>query len=109
MALRRPARVLAVEPFFMELISGVEAELSARSYALTLQVVADQAAEIALYRRWGTERRVDGVLLCDLRMDDPRIPVLEDLGLPTGVFGSNTGAGRLISVGCDDAAAVVKA
>ena len=109
MALRRPARVLGVEPFFMELISGVEAELSARSYALTLQVVADQAAEIALYRRWGTERRVDGVLLCDLRMNDPRIPVLEDLGLPTVVFGSNSGTGRLISVGCDDAAAVVKA
>ena len=29
----------------MELISGVEAELSARSYALTLQVVADADAD----------------------------------------------------------------
>jgi DNA-binding LacI/PurR family transcriptional regulator len=109
MALRRPARVLAVEPFFMELISGVEAELAARSYALTLQVVADQAAEVALYRRWGTERRVDGVLVCDLRVDDPRIPVLEHLDLPAVVIGSRAGSGRLLSVGSADAAAVVEA
>lgn len=50
--LARPAQTLGIEPFFMELISGVEAELSARSYALTLQVVADADAEIAVYRRW---------------------------------------------------------
>ena len=56
-----------LEPFFMELISGVEAELSARSYALTLQVVPDPDAEVAVYRRWWGERRVDGVLVCDLR------------------------------------------
>src|SRR5687768_8430248 len=54
----RPARTLGLEPCFMELISGVEATLSARSYALTLQVVADAAAEVALYRRWWGERRV---------------------------------------------------
>ena len=87
MVLRRPARILGVEPFFMELISGVEAELSTRSYALTLQVVADQDAEIALYRRWWGERRVDGVLVCDLHADDRRIPALEDLDLPAVVIG----------------------
>jgi DNA-binding LacI/PurR family transcriptional regulator len=109
MALRRPARTLGVEPFFMELISGVEAELSARSYALTLQVVADQAAEIAVYRRWWSERRVDGVLICDLRVDDPRIPVLEELGLAAVVIGAGSGAGSLPSVWSDDAAAVEEA
>ena len=35
----RPARILGLEPWFMGLISGFEAELGARSYALTLQVV----------------------------------------------------------------------
>jgi DNA-binding LacI/PurR family transcriptional regulator len=109
MALRRPARILGVEPFFMELISGVEAELSTRSYALMLQVVADQAAEVALYRRWGSERRVDGVLVCDLRVNDPRIPELEELGLATVVIGSSAGAGSLISLGSDDAGSVVEA
>jgi DNA-binding LacI/PurR family transcriptional regulator len=109
MALRRPARTLAVEPFFMELISGVEAELSARSYALTLQVVADQDAEIAVYRRWWSERRVDGVLVCDLRVDDPRIGVLQELDLHAVVIGASAGAGNLPSVWSDDHAAVVEA
>jgi DNA-binding LacI/PurR family transcriptional regulator len=109
MALRRPARILGVEPFFMELISGVEAELSARSYALTLQVVADHTAEISLYRRWWGERRVDGVLVCDLRVDDPRIPALEQLDLAAVVIGADTGSGTLVSVGSDDSAAVIEA
>ncbi|MTK02003.1 LacI family DNA-binding transcriptional regulator [Micromonospora sp. CP22] len=106
--LARPARTLGIEPFFMELISGVEAELSARSYALTLQMVADQTAEIAVYRRWWAERRVDGVLICDLRIDDGRVPVLEELGLPAVVIGGPTGTGGLPSVWSDDAAALVE-
>ncbi|RKN49414.1 LacI family DNA-binding transcriptional regulator [Micromonospora endolithica] len=108
LALCRPARTLGIEPFFMELISGVEAELSARSYALTLQVVADQDAEIAVYRRWWGERRVDGVLVCDLRASDRRVPALEELGLPAVVIGGPGGTGQLASVWSDDAAALVE-
>lgn len=106
LALCRSARVLGVEPFYMELISGVEAELSARSYALTLQVVADQDAEIAVYRRWWGERRVDGVLITDLRINDRRVPVLEQLQLPTVVIGGPQGTGSLPPVFCDEGAAL---
>jgi DNA-binding LacI/PurR family transcriptional regulator len=109
MVLRRPARILGVEPFFMELISGVEAELSARGYALALQVVADVDAEISVYQRWWAERRVDGVLVCDLRVEDPRIAVLEALELPTVVIGAPFGSGALVSVWSNDAAAVTEA
>ncbi|GAB3172180.1 LacI family transcriptional regulator [Micromonospora palomenae] len=108
LALCRPARILGIEPFFMELISGVEAELSARSYALTLQVVADQEAEIAVYRRWWAERRVDGVFVCDLRTDDRRVPALEELQLPAVVIGGPGHTGSLASVWSDDAAALVE-
>lgn len=108
LALCRPARTLGIEPFFMELISGVEAELSARSYALTLQVVSDQDAELAVYRRWWGERRVDGVLVCDLRTDDRRVPALEQMGLPAVVIGGPGGTGGLASVWVDDAAALVE-
>ncbi|GAB7050496.1 LacI family DNA-binding transcriptional regulator [Catenuloplanes indicus] len=108
LALCRPARTLGIEPFFMELISGVEAELSARSYALTLQVVADPDAEIAVYRRWWGERRVDGVLLCDLRTDDRRVPVLEQLQLPAVVIGGPDGTGTLPGVWSDEAAALAE-
>ncbi|MFC7547541.1 LacI family DNA-binding transcriptional regulator [Plantactinospora sp. GCM10030261] len=109
LALCRPARILGVEPFFMELISGVEGELSARGYALTLQVVADPDAEIAVYRRWWGERRVDGVFLCDLRVDDRRVPTLEELGLPAVVIGGPGHTGRLANIWSDDAAAVDEA
>ncbi len=108
LALRRPARILGIEPFFMELISGVEAELSARSYALTLQVVATAQDEVAVYRRWWGERRVDGVLICDLRVDDERIPVLDKLQLPAVVIGGPAHTGNLSSVWSDDAAALVE-
>jgi DNA-binding LacI/PurR family transcriptional regulator len=108
LALCRPARTLGLEPFFMELISGVEAELSAQSYALTLQVVPDPEAEVALYRRWWGERRVDGVLVCDLRDGDARIPVLEKLRLPAVVIGGPGHTGRLPNVWSDDAAALVE-
>lgn len=103
LALCRPARVLGIEPFFMELISGLEAELSARDYGLTLQVVADPEAELAVHRRWWAERRVDGVLVCDLRVDDPRVPALEELGLPAVVIGGPAHTGGLPSVWHDDA------
>lgn len=103
LALCRPARVLGIEPFFMELISGLEAELSARDYGLTLQVVADAEAELAVHRRWWAERRVDGVLVCDLRVDDPRVPALAELGLPAVVIGGPAYTGGLPSVWHDDA------
>ncbi|WP_428961554.1 LacI family DNA-binding transcriptional regulator [Micromonospora fluostatini] len=108
LALCRPARTLGIEPFFMELISGVEAELSARSYALTLQVVADPDAEIEVYRRWWAERRVDGVLLCDLRTEDRRVPALEKLQLPAVVIGGPEHTGNLAHVWSDDAAPLVE-
>jgi DNA-binding LacI/PurR family transcriptional regulator len=102
----RPARILGVEPFFMQLISGFETELSARSYGLTLQVVASLDAEIEVYHRWWAERRVDGVILVDLRVNDPRVPVLERLGLPAIVIGNPRGTGRMAGVWSDDAAAL---
>jgi DNA-binding LacI/PurR family transcriptional regulator len=108
LALCRPARTLGLEPFFMDLISGVEAELSAHSYALMLQVVADAEAEVALYRRWWGERRVDGVLVCDLRDDDPRVPALEKIKLPAVVIGGPGHTGRLPNVWSDDSAAIVE-
>ncbi len=108
LVLSRPARTLGLEPFFMELISGVEATLSARSYGLTLQMTSDPEAEAAIYRRWWGERRIDGVLVCDLRENDPRIPEIEKLNLPAVVIGGPGHTGGLANIWSDDAAAVVE-
>jgi DNA-binding LacI/PurR family transcriptional regulator len=106
LAIARPARVLGLEPFFMEFVSGIESELANRHTALLLQVVHDHEEEIATYRRWWGGRRVDGVIVVDLHVDDERVPVLEELGLPAVVVGGPDGLGSLPGVWSDDAAAV---
>ncbi|MFG1879605.1 LacI family DNA-binding transcriptional regulator [Sphaerisporangium sp. NPDC049003] len=106
LALCRPARFLGVEPFFMELISGIEGELSARSYALMLQVVTDHDEEMAVYRRWWGEGRIDGAILVDLHFADPRVSEMEALGMPVVVLGHPSESGSLVPVWSDDGAAV---
>ena len=108
LVLARPARTLAVEGFFPEFLAGVESELSARSIALTLQLATDLAGEIEVYRRWWAEHRVDGVLLLDLREDDPRTDALAELGLPAVVVGGPLVDPRFGSVWHDERAAVVE-
>ena len=106
LVLARPARMLALEPYFVELISGVESELSERSIALTIQLVHNLDEEIAVYRRWWAERRVDGVLMVDLRSDDPRIAELLRIGLPVVVVGGPVQDHALPAVWHDEAPVV---
>ncbi|GIG64444.1 LacI family DNA-binding transcriptional regulator [Phytomonospora endophytica] len=104
----RPARTLGVEPFFAQLLSGLQARLSADSIALQLLVVEDIEAEMEVYRRWASEHRVDGLILVDPRVDDPRTEVLEKLGIPSVVLGGLPGKhGRLSSVWADDREAML--
>jgi DNA-binding LacI/PurR family transcriptional regulator len=92
----------------MELVSGLESVLSGRGYALMLQVVADAETELALYRSWWGEHRIDGTIVVDLRVDDPRVGLLDELGLPTVVVGGPTGIGSLPHVWADDAATMTE-
>jgi len=102
----RPARTLGIEPFFVQLIAGIQAELSAGGTALLFTMVEDQAAEIELYRAWWAQHRVDGVFLVDLQLRDRRVGVLRDLRMPAIAFGSPRGSGPLPAVWQDDVAAV---
>lgn len=95
LALARPAGTLAYEPFFSKLLSGIEAELSARQLALVLQIVEDVNAETGALRRWWAEHRVDGVMMVDLRVDDPRVPAIEEVGLPAVIIGGPGDTGKL--------------
>ena len=87
-------------------MSGIENTLAARSTALVLQVVPDHDAEVEAYRRWWAERRVDGIFLIDLRIEDKRVLVLEELGLPAVVIGGPGHHGRLPAVWSDDGSAM---
>jgi DNA-binding LacI/PurR family transcriptional regulator len=103
LTLNREVKTLGIEPFFMELITGVEAELATRSYGLLVQMAHDPAAGAALYRRWWSEGRTDGVMVCDVRVEDQRIAELERLRMPGVVLGPPSVCGSLPGVWSDDA------
>jgi DNA-binding LacI/PurR family transcriptional regulator len=103
----RPAQTIGAEPFFGLLLAGLQAGLSARAVALHLMVAEDTAAEIEVYRRWTSERSVDGFILVDLQVRDPRIAVLEELAMPCVVLGGPGGHGSLPAVWADDREAML--
>jgi DNA-binding LacI/PurR family transcriptional regulator len=88
MVLARPAGSLGVEAFFLQVVSGIQAGLAPHDHALVFQMVDDIEAECDLYRRWWAEGRVDGVIVVDPRVSDPRPEVLSVLGLPAVVVGA---------------------
>lgn len=93
----------------MEFMAGIESVLSTRSCALLLQVCAELDDELAAYRKWSAERRVDAVVVVDLRTDDQRIPLLQTLGLPAVFVASHPMPPDLTSVWTDDTAAMHEA
>jgi DNA-binding LacI/PurR family transcriptional regulator len=109
LVLARSAKTLSEEPFYMAFIGGVEAVLGEKSYALTIQVVPDLETEMAAYRKWSAERRVDAVIVVDLRVDDPRIPLLRKLELPALVVAHPSHAGGLTAVWTDSVTAMTEA
>jgi DNA-binding LacI/PurR family transcriptional regulator len=79
--LARPLEQLEVDPFFVRFLAGVERTLARSDHALVLRV-SDEPADLGAYRRLSS--RVDGFLLCDVEVDDPRFGVIE---LPAVVAG----------------------
>ncbi|RZS89796.1 LacI family transcriptional regulator [Motilibacter rhizosphaerae] len=100
----RPPELLQAEPFFAALIAGLESALSPLGIGLTLTLVGDVREESEVHRRWWAERRVDGVVVIDVRARDPRLPVLREIGLPAVVFGSHAKVDGIPSLRVDDRA-----
>lgn len=82
LVVQREVEVLEADPFFGAFIGGIEEVLPERGYALVLQVSADAHRTELRYRELGANRRVDGVILNELQVDDPRIPLVGELELP---------------------------
>jgi DNA-binding LacI/PurR family transcriptional regulator len=80
--LARPVEQLEVDPFFVRFLAGVERTLSRTDHALVLRVSSE--ADLDAYERLAASGRVDGFLLCDVELDDPRFDRIE---LPAVVAG----------------------
>jgi len=110
LVLARDPDTLGVESFYMQFLAGIESELASRSYSLLLQVVPTPEHELATHRKWRNSRRVDGVMLVDVTLDDPRIPLFrEDGALPCVVVGDPSVSGGLPTVWTDDASSMREA
>lgn len=103
--LSRSPEMIGTEPYYMQIIAGVERVLIEADMSLTLRMVSPQSgADLAIYSRWAGERRVDGVILFDEHVDDPRLPLLAELGLPAVLQGGPSQCPTVRSVETDDAA-----
>lgn len=95
---------LGVESFYMRFLAGIESVISPRSFGLLLQVVPTIEDEMDTLAKWRRTRRVDGVVLVDVTLDDPRIAMFSVSGaLPAVVVGDPSVARGLTSVWTDDA------
>ncbi|MEU8526710.1 MULTISPECIES: LacI family DNA-binding transcriptional regulator [Streptomyces] len=99
------ARLFA-EPYFLDIIRGVSAELAEADKQLLLTLVRSEQ-ERRRFEQYVAAQRVDGVLLASVHADDPLPDLVRELGLPvvlngrrsedeavTYVDSDNTGAGR---------------
>ncbi|MEV8624610.1 LacI family DNA-binding transcriptional regulator [Streptomyces sp. NPDC051079] len=99
------ARLFA-EPYFLDIIRGVSAELGEADKQLLLTLVRTER-ERQRFEQYLAAQRVDGVLLTSVHADDPLPDLVRELGLPVVLGGrrtadesaayvdsDNTGAGR---------------
>jgi DNA-binding LacI/PurR family transcriptional regulator len=102
MVLRRPRRDMLDEPFYDEIISGMERVLSRRGLHVLMQVVSSREEELACYARWYRERSVAGVTLTDLWPGDIRPALLAEYGIPTVIMGDPEKVTGMAVVRSDD-------
>ncbi|WP_243226649.1 LacI family DNA-binding transcriptional regulator [Microbacterium sp. CIAB417] len=82
LVVHRNPDVLELDPFFGAFINGIESWIDERDFALVLQTSSDAAGTLERYRRLAAGKRVDGVFLNEIEIDDPRVALVQELGLP---------------------------
>jgi LacI family transcriptional regulator len=73
------------DAFWLEFIGGAAESCAVRGFDLLMAATDDQAGQG--FRRVVRGRRVDGIILCDVRRQDPRVAYLKKHGLPFVSFG----------------------
>lgn len=78
-----------VNPIFSDFIAGAGKRYAEKGYDLLLSVVRDEDEE-ETYRDLATRGAVDGVVVHGPKVNDRRIPLLTELGLPFVVHGRSS-------------------
>ncbi|MBP2381157.1 LacI family DNA-binding transcriptional regulator [Brachybacterium sacelli] len=96
------------EQFHTLVLRGLEEAAIAAGHSVLTEVVDGPGAELAVVRAWAAERRVDVVVLKDLRRDDPRPAVLRTAGVPFVLAGDVRQSGADAAVLHDNSGAMWK-
>ena len=75
-----------VNPIFSDFTAGAAQIYARHGYEMLISAVPEGAEE-AVYRKLKSRGTVDGVLVHAPAMNDPRLSIIEDLGLPYAVHG----------------------
>jgi len=102
LVIARDPDTVSSDPFFPAFIAGVESALAPAGQALVVSVVEEGEQEFASYRRLADGGRVDGVIVTDLRRDDPRIRLVAELGMSAVTLGHPDVASPFPAVSRDD-------
>lgn len=79
-----------VNPIFGDFIAGAGEVYSRNDYDMMLSVVPDDQEE-GTYRDMKSKGNVDGVIVHAPRLEEPRIKLLQEIGLPFVVHGRSSG------------------
>lgn len=80
-----------VNPIFGDFMAGAGETYSQNGYEIILSILDSASNEEAVFRAMKSRRTVDGVVVQGPKMDDPRIPLLTEIGLPFVVHGRASG------------------
>ena len=98
----RSAQGLTDETFMLHFMAGVHTSLSPKGYGLLYRPCRSLNEEMSVYRDWASRKRVDGVILVDLRADDPRPKLLKELGVRAVLAGGPDPNNYVPSMSIDD-------
>lgn len=98
---------MAIEPYYMHLISGLSQELEKENYSLMVRLAHDAAGELRVISDWITSGTVDGIVLINVQIADPRIDFFcHHDQIPVVVLADPSMTNGLPTLSSDDAQAV---
>lgn len=82
-----PKANLLLDPHFMEFLVGVVSHCTEKGVMLALSGAETTGDDLQTYRNLAASGQIDGVILSGPLVEDPRVPLLIDLGLPFVLHG----------------------
>jgi LacI family transcriptional regulator len=97
------------DPFWLEFIGGMAATCARHGVDLLLSATDGMENARTSFLRLVQGRRVDGLVVCDIRTEDSRVAWLQELEIPFVAFGRTVGEARYWYVDVDGAAGALGA